>query len=195
VRYVAAVLVGALIASGCARRSDEDPATVLGDRSFDAEVDDDLDPIAPATGLSGDDRPSSAQVVKAALADVEAYWGRTYESVYGEPYVPLRGGFWPYGPTTELPPCGWPEPVYEDIADNAFYCAEKDLVAWDDSVLVPRLYEQYGGFTLGIVFAHELAHAVQARALTSGPTIVRELQADSFAGAWTGDVEAGNAPH
>jgi predicted metalloprotease len=68
-------------------------------------------------------------------------------------------------------------------------------VAWDDVNLVPGLYDQFGGFTLGIVFAHEFGHAIQERAGTDGPAIMRELQADCFAGAWTGDVEAGNAEY
>jgi predicted metalloprotease len=57
------------------------------------------------------------------------------------------------------------------------------------------MYEQYGGFTLGIVFAHEFGHAIQARAGVEGDTIMTELQADCFAGAWTGDVAAGNADY
>src|SRR3546814_15596124 len=81
-----------------------------------------------------------------------------------------------------------------DIAANAFYCPSDDLIAWDAVNLVPGLYEEFGGFTLGIVFAHEFAHAVQARAdLFGSPTIVTELQADCFAGPWTADVEAGNS--
>jgi len=46
---------------------------------------------------------------------------------------------------------------------------------------------------IGIVFAHEFGHAIQLRSGTEGPTIVLELQADCFAGAWTADVEAGNS--
>ncbi len=58
---------------------------------------------------------------------------------------------------------------------------------------MPALYEQYGGFTLGIVFAHEFGHAVQTRAGVEGDTIMTELQADCFAGAWTADVADGNS--
>src|SRR6185436_4509153 len=88
-----------------------------------------------------------------------------------------------------------PAPEYADIADNAFYCPSADLVAWDNASLVPGMYEQYGGFTLGIVFAHEFGHAIQTRADIEGDTIMTELQADCFAGAWTGDVAEGNASY
>ena len=50
-----------------------DPAGDLGD-----EID---EPIAPDTGLDGEEAPTSDQVVEAALTDVEAFWRRTYEDV------------------------------------------------------------------------------------------------------------------
>ncbi|MFL6206032.1 MAG: neutral zinc metallopeptidase [Acidimicrobiales bacterium] len=162
-----------------------DPSDDLGD-----EID---EPIAPDTGLNGDEAPTSDQVVEAAITDVEAFWQRTYEDVYGEPYQPISGGFWAYGPESEQPPCGTPPPSYAEIAENAFYCPSDDLVAWDDVNLIPQLYDEFGGFTLGIVFAHELGHAIQTRAGTAGPTVLLELQADCFAGAWSRDVEQGNS--
>src|SRR5690606_39924510 len=128
------------------------------------------------------------------LLDVEDFWERSYAGAYGERYEPISGGFWAYGPGTELPPCGNEPFTYADVAANAFYCPADDLIAWDAVNLVPDLYSEFGGFTLGIVFAHEFGHAIQARAdLLHLPTIVTELQADCFAGAWTADVEAGNA--
>jgi predicted metalloprotease len=162
-----------------------DPSTDL-----DEEID---EPIAPDTGLDGDEAPTSDQVVEAALTDVEAFWRRSFEDVYGEPYEPITGGFWAYGPESEQPPCGTPPPDYADIAGNAFYCPGDDLIAWDDVNLIPQLYDEFGGFTLGIVFAHELGHAIQARARTNGPTVMLEMQADCFAGAWAHDVEEGNS--
>lgn len=198
-RHLAALLAALvallLLASSCASESD-DPLAVEGDSGF--SVDDDLEgeidgPIAPETGLDGGDAPTADEVVQAALSDVEAFWEREYEDAYGTDYEPIEGGFWPYGPRTEQPPCGRPRPAYEDIADNAFYCPSADLIAWDDDSLVPRLYDQFGGFTLGIVFAHEFGHAIQERAAVEGDTIMTELQADCFAGAWTADVAEGNS--
>ncbi len=194
---VIAVLLALLsVVAACASESDDNPLEVEGDSDF--SLDDDLDGslddrIAPGTGLGSGDAPTSDEVVQAALLDVEAFWEREYEDVYGEEYEPISGSFWPYGPETEQPPCGTPPPQYEEIAGNAFYCPSADLVAWDNENLVPALYEEFGGFTLGIVFAHELGHAIQARAALEGDTIMTELQADCFAGAWTGDVAAGNS--
>lgn len=183
----------ALILGACATESQEDfgaPTSGGADPTLEDQI---PDPIAPDTGLGAGEAPTSDQVVEAALRDVEDFWRRSFPLVYGRPYDPIGGGFWPYGPDTTLPPCGDPPPTYEDIADNAFYCPTADLIAWDDVTLVPSLYEQFGGFTLGIVFAHEFGHAIQTREGTQGPTILLELQADCFAGAWTADVAAGNS--
>jgi len=193
------LLAGATLAAACATESTEDPSLVFGgDEGFepDADLDEDVDePIAPDTGIGDTGAPTSDQVVEAALIDVDAFWSRSYEGLYGEPYEPIQGDFWPYGPDTELPPCGEPPPTYSDIAENAFYCPVADLIAWDNVNLVPRLYDEFGGFTLGIVFAHEFGHAIQLRAGIADDTILLELQADCFAGAWTGDVDAGNSQH
>lgn len=192
------LLTLAVLSGACAKKADEDPVSVNG---FDTEGDlgGSLDgKIAPGTGLGGKKgQPSSNEVVQAALEDVESFWDREYSDLYGGDYTPISGDFWAYGPDTEQPPCGDPAPSYTDIADNAFYCPESDLIAWDNAELVPNLYEQYGGFTLGIVFAHEFGHAIQdsRRAGITGPTILTELQADCFAGAWTKDVAEGNSKY
>jgi predicted metalloprotease len=184
----------AVVASGCGGSDGKDPLAVNGDSGF--KVGDDVDDrIAPDTGLNGDDAPSSDQVVQAALEDVDGYWSREYKDVYGSDYEPLSGGYWAYGPDSEQPPCGDPAPSYEDIAQNAFYCPSDDLIAWDNVNLVPGMYDTYGGFAVGIVFAHEFGHAIQTRAGVEGDTIMTELQADCFAGAWTKDVAKGNSDH
>ena len=55
-----------------------------------------------------------------------------------------------------------------------------------DGALV-GLAAEFGASILGVVFAHEYGHVIQARAGVLGrelPTIVSEQQADCFAGAW-----------
>ncbi len=192
------VLVLSPLVGACAEEAGDNPLSAGGgwldpDDVADREID---EPIAPGTGLGDGEAPTAEEVVRAALRDVEAFWERAYPDAYGEPFEPISGGFWAYGPGGEPPPCGSPPPDYADIAGNAFYCPPDDLIAWDAVNLTPQLYEEFGGFTLGIVFAHELGHAVQARAGVLGQaTILTELQADCFAGAWTADVEAGNSEH
>jgi predicted metalloprotease len=146
----------------------------------------------------GGDQPTAPDnlddLVTAALEDVQTFWRDTYPQIYGGPYEEISGGFYPYGPDTEMPPCG-PDPIsYEEIANNAFYCPSDDLVAWDAAQLIPDLANRFGNFTVGIVFAHEFGHAIQARAgEMNSPTIIMEMQADCFAGAWVRWIAEGNS--
>jgi predicted metalloprotease len=176
-RLVALGVAATLVAS-CVQRADENPlaANVIG----------------PGTNGGPNPAPDPDAVVQAAIDDVAEYWQRTYPEVYGGEFQPLAG-LYPYGPNTDMPPCGDPPPNYADIADNAFYCPGDDLIAWDAATLIPEINQQFGGFTIGIVFAHEFGHAIQARAGVTGRTVDLELQADCFAGAWTADVAAGNS--
>ncbi|HEX8804412.1 MAG TPA: neutral zinc metallopeptidase [Acidimicrobiales bacterium] len=180
-RGAALCLLAGLAATGCAREADHDPLSAGGGG------------IAPDEhgGPVPADDPNA--VALQAVEDVARYWARTYPDVYGGDFEPLQGGAHPYGPDTPAPSCGPVEVSYEDIANNAFYCPEGDFVAWDSFSLIPEINEQFGAFTIGIVFAHEMGHAIQARAGVTGPTIELELQADCFAGAWTGDVAAGGS--
>jgi predicted metalloprotease len=149
--------------------------------------------------ITGDDGPSAphvsddpSAVAQRAVEDVTEFWHVTYPEVYGEEFPDLAG-FFPYGPGTETPPCGPVELTYDEIADNAFYCPEDDIIAWDEGELMPRLNEEFGAFTVAIVIAHEYGHAAQARFGTADRTIDLELQADCFAGAWTQRVADGRA--
>ena len=174
-RRILALLVAArLLAGACATEADERPSASTS-RATGFDLGDDLDeeidePIAPDTGARGRRRARrSDEVVEAALVDVEAFW---------EPQLrgPLRraatsrsrAASGPTGPTPSSPRAATPRPTYEDIAENAFYCPRADLIAWDNVNLVPGLYEEFGGFTLGIVFAHEFGHAIQTRARHRG---------------------------
>jgi predicted metalloprotease len=181
VRFVALGGAAIVIASSasCAQRADQNPLT--GGM------------IGPGSNGGPNPAPDPDAVVQAALDDVTAYWERTYPDVYGGDFQPISGGFFAYGPDTEMPPCGQPPPSYTDIADNAFYCPSDDLIAWDAATLIPDINQRFGGFTIGIVFAHEFGHAIQVRAGVNGRTVDLELQADCFAGAWTADVAAGNS--
>ncbi len=143
------------------------------------------DPDAPAGEVSAD----PDEVAQLALDDLREYWADTMPDVYDTGFEPLRGGYVPYGPDSPLPSCG-PDPLtYEVISENALYCPAEDLIAWDRVNLLPDLQERFGSLTVGLVMAHEFAHAVQSRALVRGATVTLELQADCFAGSWVDDVD------
>jgi predicted metalloprotease len=175
-----------LLFSACAQESDENPLVVGGSG-----------PEGPLNTGDDENQPQTPDnlrdVVDGAIADVESFWTETYPQLYGSEFEPVEG-YYGYGPDTEMPPCGNPRPSYEEIADNAFYCPESDIIAADEDRLIPFLAENFHPFTIGIVFAHEYGHAIQARAgAFADRSVVTEMQADCFAGAWTAWVADGNS--
>ena len=137
----------------------------------------------PSTGVQS---PSTAQVdktVRSAIQDIERYWRATFPGLAGgRPFVPVKGGYFPYTRSNPPPACGSSRATYQP---NAFYCPAGDFIAWDEEVLIPQLHSQYGPFLVAVVMAHEYGHAIQNRLHLQGlPTIVLEQQADCFAGSW-----------
>ncbi|MCX7620353.1 MAG: neutral zinc metallopeptidase [Acidimicrobiales bacterium] len=108
--------------------------------------------------------------------------------VYDIEYEPISGGFHAYSSTKRPPACGPERGTYQEWKGNAFYCYPDDLVAWDEEELIPELYNEFGQYTVAFVFAHEWGHAIQKRSglhAKNPPTILKELQADCFAGAYS----------
>ncbi|NQV07908.1 neutral zinc metallopeptidase [bacterium] len=130
--------------------------------------------------------------IAVAVSDLEAYWAEQMPIHYQVEYRPI-GELIPYYPSTgDLPRCGAEDLSRSVYEDNAFYCNPNDFIAWDAEGLIPDLFEEFGDFAVSLVMAHEWGHAVQNRGSVRGPTIVTELQADCFAGAWTGAAAAGD---
>jgi len=131
--------------------------------------------------------------VDQTIADIQSYWAKTMPSVYGTQYeaIPTDRVF-PYSESNPPPNCddgGQTKAPYQDVAGNAFYCSNGDFVAYDEQGLIPKLRSQYGEFAVGLVFAHELGHAIQARVNYSpSASVLLEQQADCFAGAWAQHV-------
>ncbi len=137
--------------------------------------------------------------LQASVADVQDYWRETYPAVYGAPYQELSGGIWASYPGRQGIPEGCSgDPREEYIAQgNAFYCGNGDYMAYDDHFLIPTITEMLESVSaVGVVFAHEFGHAIQARVgvLPPEPVVYREQQADCFAGAWTARVARGESP-
>lgn len=213
IRTAALISALALVVGGCGLTGDDDSAapettaaesTTTTTEPVDGQmemVEPEIEsPIEPMGDPSGADDPVAATadaVMIAAAIDVQAFWTDEFPDVYGEPYVELEGGFWSYGPGTtraDLPPCGGVT-SYQDVAQNAFYCSGVDLIAWDRDELIEPFIDEFGAFTGALVMAHEFGHAVQARSgdFTRLRSVIAELQADCFAGAWVGHVAAGDS--
>lgn len=155
---------------------------------------------ANLVGDQGDTETLSYRdTINLSIDDIQAYWVVTLPEVFGVEYEEISEVI-PYDSDTdpdELPACATGA-SYEDIRDNAFYCFEDDTVSYDDESLLPTFYENYGNFAIAFALAHEWGHAIQGRVapeVFSGviPSVYYELQADCYAGAWTGWVDGGNS--
>lgn len=134
----------------------------------------------------------------AAFGDIEAYWNEAFPEVYGSAFEPLEGGIFAGYPsrTEPIPACGeGTSSTYEQVAGyGAFYCILGDFMAYDDDFLLPKLVDELGQEAVAVVLAHEFGHAVQARANEwSQPGVLKEQQADCFAGAWAAHVASGGS--
>jgi predicted metalloprotease len=81
---------------------------------------------------------------------------------------------------------------------NAAYCRLDNSIGWDRSVLLPTIEETFGKMAVVMVLAHEYGHAIQSLAkivTTKDPVIVKEQQADCFAGAFIRHVAEGKSKH
>ena len=120
------------------------------------------------------------------IASLEAYWAKALPEAFGVEYTsPSRYAYYrpDQGPG---PRCGGQEAP----ARNAFYCPAGDFIAWDETNLMIPYYVQAGDFAAAFVLAHEFGHAMQARLPRQERlTVLSELQADCFAGAWARSVQ------
>ncbi len=144
--------------------------------------------VPNCVGTTAEAAGDSSSRVRSIIDDLQAFWGETLPSVYGQRYEPIPADhLYPYSAANPPPACGSTGTTpYEDVAGNAFYCSDGDFVVWDEQSLIPKLQRQFGDLAVALVFAHEWGHVIQQRTGTSAAsTVPLELQADCFAGAWT----------
>ena len=136
-----------------------------------------------------------SQTLESVFASLEEYWAQALPAAFGVEFTPPSRYVY-YRPEEGAgPQCG----SEQAPAKNAFYCPAGDFIAWDESGLLIPYYVQAGDFAAAFVLAHEFGHAMQARLARQEPlTVLSELQADCFAGAWArhvqeqGQLEAGD---
>ncbi|MCW2837312.1 MAG: putative protein of unknown function zinc metallopeptidase [Marmoricola sp.] len=133
-----------------------------------------------------------SQVLAATRVSLHDYWSSELQTVYGKPFHDLAGGFQPKTPKSPAWTCNAKRVTYAQIKGNAFYCGgpHDDYIAYDAAFLLPQLDKNFGSLTPAVVLAHEMGHAIQARAGVQAPSVVIELQADCFAGAWVAHAQS-----
>jgi predicted metalloprotease len=207
-----AVVIGLVVVAGCTvpqpgvestRSRQNDGGKLIqqnptGDTTVDTTVDTTPIPVQEGIINFGANKQPRAYdgYLTAAFSDIESFWKQQFPLVYGGDFTPLAGGIFASYPdrTEPIPGCGSPQTAYAEVQGNAFYCVDGDFMAYDDAELLPQLVDQLGQSAVAVVLAHEFGHAVQFRANEfKQPTILKEQQADCFAGAWAAHVSRGES--
>lgn len=140
----------------------------------------------PNVDVKNADGGEDDKLATAAIDDVQTYWAERLPADFGQQFEPVKSLLsYDSRSDSEQTGCGSVKKLM-----NAFYCSVDDSVAWDRGVLLPMLRQRFGPMSVVVVLAHEFGHAVQYRLgdkanLTKGtPTVVKEQQADCFAGGY-----------
>lgn len=129
-----------------------------------------------------------------SVNDIQEFWAKHYENYLSGQFEPVDtlASYDSNDPNSpEL--CG--SSMYE--APNAAYCFRLNTMIWDRGVFLPVAQEYFGDMGVVGVIAHEYGHALQWMAGIADmdtPGLVREQQADCFAGVYLHWVAAGDSP-
>ena len=192
----AALLVAACttVVDGRAMSFLNDPFRVAGLPAVDGPSGPRPNRPKPAGTVGNTDGGAIDTLALLSINDIEEYW----KQAYGQP---LQGGFArvkelvSYDSNSPDGPAVCNNATYQNV--NAFFTAKCDLIAWDRGVFMPVGERLFGDMFITGVLAHEYGHALQQRAklvTRQDPTIVREQQADCFAGVYLWWVAAGKSP-
>lgn len=188
-RFAGAVLAAlALAGTGCG-------PLVHGTGEFAANQKPVADAKVDIKGLNGQ-ATDVDRIAGNAISDIQTFWTEKFPEIFdGRKYNGPQGGFYSVDPGdsgASVPCVDSPS----EIRGNAFYCPSRDIVAWDRVNLFPDLKKHFGDFLIAMVLAHEWGHVIQTKSrVDPSRTIVRETQADCYAGAWTRWALGGQAPH
>lgn len=148
-------------------------------------------PVSPR--VQGSDGGEIDRLSLLAVDDIEEFWTQHYDQA-------LRGRFQPvstlvsYDSTDPDGPSVCGGDVYH--LPNAMYCRRADTMAWDRAKFMPTARKYFGDMAINGTLAHEYGHAIQNMAGLVHPltrTLVREQQADCFAGVYLRWVAAGSS--
>ncbi|OBK15040.1 peptidase [Mycobacterium asiaticum] len=129
-----------------------------------------------------------------SINDIEEFWKANYKA-------PLQGSFKPVAKLVSYDSDDRRSPIvcYNDTYQlvNAFFTSRCNMIAWDRGVFMAVAQQYFGDMSVNGVLAHEFGHALQTMAklvTRKDPTIVREQQADCFAGVYLYNVADGKSP-
>ncbi|MGV9797651.1 peptidase [Mycobacterium sp. NPDC003449] len=201
VTAVIAVTAVAALACGCggsvngqASSPLYDPLRVAGVEAVDGPSGVRDGAASPTGDVEGTDGGEIDRLATLGVNDVTEYWEENYDQFLDGRFRSVEN-LLSYDSDDPASPrvCG--APTFD--SPNAFFCPKLWLMAWDRAFMVPVTKKYFGDATVAGLIAHEYGHAVQNMAdlvniLTD--VIVREQQADCFAGNYMRWVTDGHSP-
>jgi hypothetical protein len=122
-----------------------------------------------------------------SIEQIERFWRKHFRQISEERFTRLRSlVFLARG--EDPPDCGDVEIRARDLRGNALYCPKRDQIQFDFDGFGRQLLREHGPRATTIVLAHEYGHAIQQRLRTDLPSVIAELQADCYAGAFAGST-------
>src|SRR4051812_19555642 len=113
-RAAATVLTFLLVLTACSKDS-KPAATRSASNASDSSNSSSQNQIIPGKtkfGANDDDA-----IITKAIDDVQSFYEEEFPKLYGEPFKPLSGGIFPYGPDNPPPNCGGPGlSDYQEVA-------------------------------------------------------------------------------
>jgi len=153
-------------------------------------------PDTTLTAVNGDGGEIDTLALN-AVEDIETYWRVEYPKAFGGEFVPVeRLVSWSARDRRSTGPEFCKESTYRLV--NAAYCRLDKSIGWDRAVLLPTMTEAFGQMAVVMVLAHEYGHSIQDQSqIVTGkdPVIVKEQQADCFAGAFIRHVAEDKSAH
>ncbi|MFI1463096.1 neutral zinc metallopeptidase [Nocardia carnea] len=132
-----------------------------------------------------------------AVTDVQAYWEKHYGTEFEGEFDPVAKLIsWSARDSRRESVEFCTESTYRMV--NAAYCRLDNSIGWDRELLLPTMSETFGQMAVVMVIAHEYGHAIQNNADIvdrDDPVIVKEQQADCFAGAYMRWVAEGKSDY
>ncbi|WP_420845457.1 peptidase [Mycobacterium lentiflavum] len=129
-----------------------------------------------------------------SVNELEEYWQATYGESLSGTFVRV-GTLVSYDSTDPTSPMVCRNKTYQVL--NAFFTSGCNFIAWDRRGFMAVVRQYFGDMSVTAVLAHEYGHALQqmAKLVTrKDPTLVREQQADCFAGVYLFWVAQGKSP-
>ena len=171
----------------------DDPFSVAGMPAVDGPSGLRSDAKEPSRDVENSDGGGIDELATASISDIEDFWEIAYGETFDDDFTPIETLIsWDSGGYESQQFCG--HDTYG--LENAGFCLLDNTIGWDRGVLLPDLRDDFGDIAIPNVLAHEYGHAIQRQARLvkkSTPPLVREQQADCFAGAYMRWVAEGNS--